>query len=79
MAESSSAVAFITFIGVLMITSGVAGGLLAGFKNRDYSFWIAWTFLFPPSLLILAMLPRHKGPRPHRPSLAEEERRFEDV
>ena len=79
MAESNSAVAFITFVGLIMIVSAVAGGILAGFKNRDYSFWIGWTFLFPPSILVLALLPKHKGPRPQRPSLAEQERRLDDV
>lgn len=79
MAESNSAVAFITFVGMIMIVSAVAGGALAGYKNRDYSFWIAWTFLFPPSILVLAVLPKLKGPRPRRPSLAEQERRLEDV
>ncbi|MFM1817069.1 MAG: hypothetical protein RLZ98_3764 [Pseudomonadota bacterium] len=42
-------------------------GVLAGWKNRDYSFWMAWGFVFPPSVLVLLVLPRHKGPRPTRP------------
>ena len=79
MTDGNSAVVFITVIGLIMIVSAVAGGVLAGLKNRDYSFWIAWTFLFPPSLLALLVLPKLKGPRPHRPSLAEEERRLEDA
>ena len=45
--------------GFVAIASGVLAGILAGVKNRDYSFWIAWCFLFPPLLLFLVMLPRH--------------------
>ncbi len=45
----------------------VMAGILAGVKNRDYSFWMAWGFLFPPSILLLAILPTRKGPRPRRP------------
>lgn len=78
MAEGNGAVALITYIGLIMAVSGIAGAILAGIKNRDYSFWIAWTFLFPPSLLVLLVLPRLKGARPRRPSLAEEERRLDD-
>ena len=78
MAESNGAVVFITYIGLIMMVGGIAGAILAGIKNRDYSFWIAWTFLFPPSLLVLLALPRLKGPRPRRPTLAEEERRLDD-
>ena len=78
MAEGNGAVAFITYIVLIIAVSGIAGAILAGIKNRDYSFWIAWTFLFPPSLLVLLVLPRLKGPRPRRPSLAEEERRLDD-
>ncbi|MBU2532854.1 MAG: hypothetical protein KKB37_08935 [Alphaproteobacteria bacterium] len=62
-----------------MVLSGILGGILAGFKNRDYSVWIAWTFLLPPSLLVLALLPTIKGPRPRRPSLEEQERHLEDL
>lgn len=69
---------FIVFIATLMILSGILGGVLAGFKNRDYSFWIAWTFLLPPSLIVLALLPTVKGHRPRRISLDEEDAREGD-
>ncbi|MGD9783578.1 MAG: hypothetical protein AB7E80_00615 [Hyphomicrobiaceae bacterium] len=67
-------IAIIVFIGSLCIVGGIVGALLAGFKNRDYSFWAAWGFLFPPSILVLLLLPKHVGPRPRRPTLDEEDR-----
>ena len=67
-------VAGIVIWGFVAIASGVLAGILAGVKNRDYSFWIAWCFLFPPLLLFLVMLPRHDGPRPRKPTLDEQER-----
>lgn len=60
--------------GLVAIASAVIAGFMAGVKNRDYSFWIAWCFLVPPLLLFLLMLPRHAGPRPRQPSLDEQER-----
>jgi hypothetical protein len=48
------------------------GGLLAGFKKRDYSFWMAWSFLFPPAIFLLLTLPA-LGTRPRRPTLDEED------
>lgn len=66
---------FIVFVTTLMILSGILGGIIAGLKNRDYSFWIAWTFLLPPSLIVLALLPTLKGSRPRRLTLDEEDAR----
>lgn len=74
-----SAIQVIVAIGAGMVLSATAGGITAGFKNRDISYWIAWTFLFPPALLFLLILPSHKGPRPRRPTLDEEDRRAEDI
>ncbi|MCH9764812.1 MAG: hypothetical protein K0U34_02300 [Alphaproteobacteria bacterium] len=61
--------------GGLALVSAIAAGLLAGWKNRDYSFWMAWGFIIPvlPPLLLLIM-PRHQGPRPKRPSLDDDDR-----
>ena len=78
MEEGSGTLLFIVFIATLMILSGILGGVLAGFKNRDYSYWIAWTFLVPPSLIVLALLPTVKGHRPRRISLDEEDAREGD-
>jgi hypothetical protein len=61
--------------GLIALASGAIAGVLAGVKNRDYSFWIAWCFVLPPLVLFLLLLPRFQGPRPRRPSLDEQERR----
>ncbi|MAI48393.1 MAG: hypothetical protein CBC34_020635 [Hyphomicrobiaceae bacterium TMED74] len=66
-------IALITIVGGIMIISGILGAVLAGIKNRDVSVWLAWTFLIPPTLLILLLLPRIKGTRPRRPTLDEED------
>lgn len=58
--------------GLIAITATVIGGLLAGFKKRDYSFWMAWSFIFPPVIVLLLVLPAlHK--RPRRRTLDEED------
>jgi hypothetical protein len=58
--------------GFVALASAVLGGVLAGVKNRDYSFWIAWCFVLPPLVLFLLVLPRYEGPRPRRPSLDDQ-------
>jgi len=58
--------------GLTAITSMAIGGLLAGFKKRDYSFWMAWSFLFPPSIVLLLLLPSFDK-RPRRRTLDEED------
>ncbi len=60
--------------GLTALGAAVIAGVLAGIKNRDYSFWIAWSFLFPPLVFFLLLLPRYQGERPRRPSLDEQER-----
>lgn len=57
--------------GLTAISAGVLAAILAGIKNRDYSFWIAWCFLLPPLVLFLIMLPKYQGERPRRPPLDE--------
>lgn len=69
----------IVAIGAVMVLGGLAGGILAGIKNRDISRWIAWGFIFPPAVFVLALLPVRKGPRPRRPSMDEEDRAMEDT
>ena len=61
--------------GVLAIAAACIAGVVAGIKRRDHSFWAAWSFLFPPMLLVLIALPRNKGPRLKRPGLDELEER----
>jgi hypothetical protein len=57
--------------GVVAIASAIVGGIVAGAKRRDHSFWAAWCFLVPPMLLILLLMSSNKGPRPRRPGIDE--------
>jgi hypothetical protein len=61
--------------GIVAIASAVLAGILAGIKRRDHSFWAAWSFLFPPMLLLLLLMPSNKGARPRRPGIDELEDR----
>jgi len=70
----SDTIIWIVAWGVVATGSAALAGILAGMKNRDYSFWMGWSFLFPPMVIILAFLPAYKGRRPTRPSLDEEDK-----
>lgn len=59
--------------GLAAFGAGALAGILAGFKNRDISFWIGWCFIFPPLVLFLLFLPKNQGRRPRRRSLDEED------
>jgi hypothetical protein len=59
--------------GLVAIVSAVLAGIVAGLKRRDHSFWAAWSFLFPPMLLILLLMRSNKGPRPRRLGIDEQE------
>jgi hypothetical protein len=61
--------------GIVSIASAVIAGIVAGTKRRDHSFWAAWSFLFPPMLLVLLLMPTNKGPRPRKPGIDELEER----
>ncbi len=61
--------------GVVAIASAIIAGIVASAKGRDHSFWAAWSFLVPPMLLIVLVMPSRKGPRPHRPGIDEIEDR----
>ena len=65
---------WISVWGLIAIAASGLAGWLAGVKNRDYSFWMAWSFLVPPAVLALALLPRLTGPRPRRPTLDEDDK-----
>jgi hypothetical protein len=58
--------------GVTAIAAAIVAGIVAGIKNRDYSFWIATAFLLPPLLLVLMLLPRLKE-RPVRRATEEDQ------
>ena len=68
------AVQWIVVWGAVAVFGGAVGGLMALMKNRDISHWMAWCFLVPPLVLILALLPRREPPPPKRPTLDEEDR-----
>lgn len=53
----------------IAVVAGILGGILAGYKNRGYSTWIAWCFLIPPLVIVLLLLPVNKGERPSAPKL----------
>jgi len=60
--------------GLAAMSAAALAGFVAGWKNRDYSFWMAWCFLVPPLLIWLFFMPKRQGPRPRRPSLDEIDR-----
>ncbi len=68
------AVKWIAIWGLTAIAAAVAAAILAGVKNRNYSAWAAWCFVFPPLLIALILLPAFKGILPRRPSLDDEDR-----
>ncbi|CCB66194.1 MULTISPECIES: hypothetical protein [unclassified Hyphomicrobium] len=70
----SMAMQWIVLWGGIAIAASVFAAVLAGIKNRDLSYWTAWSFLVPPFALWLLFLPRNKGPRPRRPTLDEIDR-----
>jgi hypothetical protein len=72
---SNPMVKVISIWGIVAILSAIVGGILARAKNRDHSFWAAWSFLVPPMLLLLVLFPRNRGPRPRRPGVDELEDR----
>lgn len=68
------AVKWIAIWGVVSTLTAIVAGILASARNRDHSAWAAWCFIFPPALLLLAVLPRFQGVRQRRPTLDEEDR-----
>jgi hypothetical protein len=68
-----NAVKAIAIWGILAMASAAVAGIVAAARNRDHSWWAAWSFLFPPMVILLLLLPRNAGPRPRRPSIDEED------
>jgi hypothetical protein len=58
---------FIAIYGTIAFLAATAAGIIAGMKRRDYSFWAAWTLLFPPFIIVLLLLPKFTGVRPTSP------------
>ena len=63
-----------TIWGILALSGAAIAGVLANIKNRDYSLWMGWGFLFPPIVIYFALLPRLSGRRPRQPTLDEIDR-----
>jgi len=61
--------------GIAAILSAIVAGIVAGAKRRNSSFWAAWSFLVPPVLLIVLLMPANRGPRLRRPGIDELEDR----
>jgi hypothetical protein len=59
--------------GVVAVGSAIVGGILAGYKRRDHSFWAAWSFIFPPMVLVLLATPKNHGTKSRRRTLDEED------
>lgn len=66
-----NAVSLIVLWGAVAGVAALLAFVLAGIKNRDFSFWIAFSFLMPPAVLILLVLPKRRGTRPRQPTLDE--------
>lgn len=56
-------VTVIVIWGLAAMLAAALAGFVAGWKNRDYSFWMAWCFVVPPLLLWLIVMKRKAGPR----------------
>lgn len=65
---------WIVIWGAIATASAALAAVFAGFKNRDYSYWIAWCFLFPPLVIWLMLMPKNQGPRPRQPRLDDVDR-----
>jgi hypothetical protein len=63
-----------TIWGISALAGAAIAGVLASMKNRDYSTWMGWGFLFPPIVIFYAFLPRKGGTRPRQPTLDEVDR-----
>lgn len=65
---------WIVIWGACAIGAAALAGVVASHKNRDYSSWMAWCFLFPPLVIWLIAMPANKGPRPRQPRLDDLDR-----
>ena len=63
-----------TIWGITALTGAAIAGVLASIKNRDYSVWMGWGFLFPPIIIYFALVGARPGTRPRQPSLDEIDR-----
>ncbi len=62
------AVQVIVIWGLIAILTSLLAGIVAAIKNRDVSYWMGWSFILPPMVVALLLLPGLKEPRPPRRS-----------
>lgn len=71
---SEAVMQWIVIWGLSSICAAGLAAVFAGQKNKNYSVWMAWCFLFPPLIIWLMLMPANKGPRPHQPKLDDLDR-----
>lgn len=67
------AVKYIVIWGFVSIAASLIAGAIAAIKNRDVSYWMGWSFVLPPMVLALLLIPSLKQPAPRRPSDADDD------
>lgn len=65
--------AFVAIWGVAAIFSMLVGAVVAYAKRLDMSAWAAWSFFFPPVLIILLLKAKNTGPRPRKRPLDDDD------
>jgi hypothetical protein len=65
---------WIVLWGMCAVGAAALAAVFAGQKNRDFSYWMAWCFVFPPLVIWLMLMPKKQGPRPRQPRLDELDR-----
>ncbi len=58
------AVNYIVIWGLTAIAASLIAGIVAAMKNRNVSYWMGWSFVLPPMLIALFLIPALKEPRP---------------
>jgi hypothetical protein len=66
---------WIAIYGSIVFVTVAIAAVVAGFKRRDVSYWMTMSFLFPPFVLLLFLMPRNTGPRTRRETMTEAEAR----
>jgi hypothetical protein len=66
--------------GAVAIAAMIAAAVLASQKNRNRSYWMAWCFVLPPLVIVLALLGRAENrPSKRRSRRGDDEDEIEDV
>lgn len=73
-ATSEATMTWIVIWGLSAICAAALAAVFAAQKNRDYSYWMGWCFLFPPLIIWLMLMPVNKGPRPRQARLDDLDR-----